>query len=77
MTYWEVSARSKRWGLNQRRNFNSEKEALDFAKEIAKGLPLRMRVQGERRMDEPYKSAKGFKLKWNRFEGVVIEPTQE
>ena len=42
----------------------------------AKGLPLRMKIQGERRLDRPYESAKGFALKWNRFEGVVIEPTE-
>ena len=42
----------------------------------AKGLPLRMNIQGERRLDQPYQSTKGFKLKWNRFEGVVIEPRE-
>jgi hypothetical protein len=35
MTYWEVSARSKRWGLNERKSFNSEKAALDYADQIA------------------------------------------
>lgn len=39
-----------------------------------KGLPLRMKIDGERRIDQPYQSAKKFKLAWNRFQGVVIVP---
>jgi hypothetical protein len=38
MTYWEVSARSKYWGLNERRSFNSEKAALDYAEQIAEQI---------------------------------------
>jgi hypothetical protein len=38
------------------------------------GLPLRMKLEGERRLDQPYQSAKKFKLTWNRFQGVVIVP---
>lgn len=37
-TYWLVSARSKQWGLNERKNFNAEKEALDYAKQIAEQI---------------------------------------
>jgi hypothetical protein len=39
-----------------------------------KGLPLRMNIGGERRLDRPYEAAKKFKLAWNRFQGVVIVP---
>ena len=40
----------------------------------AKGLPLRMAIEGEeRRLDEPYRS-KGIRLRWNLRDGVVIEP---
>src|SRR5689334_861202 len=38
MKYWMGSARSKRWGMNERRNFNSEKEAVNWAREIAKKI---------------------------------------
>ncbi len=37
-----------------------------------RGLPLRMKIDGERRLDRPYEPAKKFKLVWNRLEGVVI-----
>jgi hypothetical protein len=39
----------------------------------ANGLPLRMAIQGQRRLDEPYRS-KGIRLRWNLRDGVVIEP---
>lgn len=39
-----------------------------------KGLPLRMKIGGERRLDQPYNSSKKFKLAWNRLEGVLIVP---
>jgi hypothetical protein len=42
-----------------------------------KGLPLRMKIEGDRRLDRPYQSAKKFKLAWNRFQGVVIVPDAE
>lgn len=42
-----------------------------------KGLPLRMKIDGERRIDQPYQSAKKFKLAWNRFQGVVIVPESD
>src|SRR5262249_61578455 len=41
-----------------------------------KGLPLRMKIQGERRLDRPYESTKPFKLRWNRIDGVVILPEE-
>ena len=41
---------------------------------VEKGLPLRMKIQGERRLDQPYQSGKEFKLKWDRFRGVTIVP---
>jgi hypothetical protein len=34
--YWLVDARSKKWGMNQRPTFSTEKEALDRARAIAK-----------------------------------------
>ena len=40
----------------------------------SKGLPLRMKIDSERRLDKPYESAKKFKLGWNRLQGVVIIP---
>ena len=39
-----------------------------------KGLPLRMKIGGERRLDQPYNSSKKFKLVWNRLQGVVLVP---
>jgi len=36
--YWMVNARSKRWGMNSRPTFNSEAEALDRARAIAKQI---------------------------------------
>ena len=32
------SARSKKWGMNERPNFNSEKDALDWARQIAEQI---------------------------------------
>ena len=42
-----------------------------------KGLPLRMKIGGERRLDQPYESSKKFKLTWNRVEGVLISPSED
>jgi integrase len=36
--YYMVSARSKKWGLNIRKTFTTEKKALDYAREISDGL---------------------------------------
>jgi uncharacterized protein YwqG len=49
MTYWEVSARSKYWGLNERRNFNSEKAALDYAEQIAEQIKLSDHIKNPKR----------------------------
>lgn len=43
----------------------------------ANGLPLRMKIAGERRLDKPYEPTKKFKLVWNRLQGVVIVPTED
>ena len=32
--YWQVSARSVRWGLNERKTFNNEKDAEKYARQI-------------------------------------------
>lgn len=37
-TYFQVSARSKKWGMDQRKSFDSEREAMDFAREIEKQI---------------------------------------
>ncbi|HEX5219947.1 MAG TPA: hypothetical protein VFZ59_10300 [Verrucomicrobiae bacterium] len=34
--YYQVSARSKKWGLNERKTFNTEKDALSYARQIEK-----------------------------------------
>jgi hypothetical protein len=31
-----------------------------------------MKIEGERRLDQPYQRAKKFKLAWSRFQGVEI-----
>jgi integrase len=36
--YWLVSARSAKWGMNERRTFPAENEALDYARQIAKQI---------------------------------------
>jgi integrase len=36
--YWMVSGRSKRWGLNIRKSFNSEKQSRDYVRELEKQL---------------------------------------
>src|SRR5438876_2616175 len=38
MKYWIGSARSKKWGMNERPHFNSEKEAVDWARQIAERI---------------------------------------
>jgi hypothetical protein len=43
----------------------------------AKGLPLRMKNVGERRLDRPYESAKKFKLVWSHREGVLLVPIED
>jgi hypothetical protein len=43
----------------------------------AKGLPIRMKIQGERRLDRPYQSATKFKLVWDRINGVVLVPEND
>lgn len=42
----------------------------------AKGLPLRMAIEGERRLDEPYRVGKKLKLSYTLGQGVVIEPSE-
>jgi len=32
--YWIVCARSKKWGMNERKTFNDEDAALDYARQI-------------------------------------------
>ncbi|MBE0546045.1 MAG: site-specific integrase [Verrucomicrobia bacterium] len=36
--YWLVSARSAKWGMNERKTFGAEKEALDYARQIEKSI---------------------------------------
>ncbi|MFA5190442.1 MAG: hypothetical protein WC740_06950 [Verrucomicrobiia bacterium] len=36
--YWMVSGRSKRWGLNIRKSFNSEKQSRDYVRELENQL---------------------------------------
>jgi hypothetical protein len=37
--WWDVVQLAlSRWGMNERRNFNSEKEAVDWAREVAKKI---------------------------------------
>ena len=58
-------------------NPNKSKTTPEFLKGSTvdeKGLPLRMKIEGERRLDQPYQRAKKFKLAWNRLEGVVFVP---
>ncbi|EEF60505.1 hypothetical protein [Pedosphaera parvula] len=55
-------------------NNNETPEFLKGAIVDDKGLPLRMKVEGERRLDRPYDATKKFKLVWNRLQGVVIVP---
>jgi hypothetical protein len=60
-------------------NPNKSKTTPEFLKGSTvdkKGLPLRMKIEGERRLDQPYERAKKFKLAWNRFEGVVFVPDE-
>jgi hypothetical protein len=54
--YWLVDARSKKWGMNERPSFGTEKEALDRARAIAEQvakfgaqpqLPKEMKVQAD------------------------------
>jgi hypothetical protein len=42
-----------------------------------KGLPLRMKIQGERRLDKPYEATKKFKWHWDRFQGAVMVPVPD
>ena len=37
-SYWMVSARSRKWGLNQRKTFNNEKDAEKYARQIEKQI---------------------------------------
>lgn len=56
-------------------NPNKAKATPEFLKGSTvdeKGLPLRMKIQGERRLDRPYESAKKLKLTWDRFQGVLV-----
>jgi hypothetical protein len=58
-------------------NDHAENTTPEFLKGAAvdeKGLPLRMKIAGERRLDRPYEPATKFKLVWNRLQGVVIVP---
>ena len=41
-----------------------------------RGLPLRMKNLGERRLDRPYEPAKKFKLVWSHREGVLLVPDE-
>ena len=55
-------------------NPNKSKTTPEFLKGSTvdeKGLPLRMKIEGERRLDQPYR-AKKLKLTWDRFQGVVV-----
>jgi len=36
--YWLVSARSTKWGMNERKTFNNEDDALDYARQIEQQL---------------------------------------
>lgn len=38
MKYWIGSARSEKWGMNERPHFNSEKDALEWARQIAEKI---------------------------------------
>jgi len=38
MKYWIGSARSKRWGMNERLHFNNEKDAVEWARQIAERI---------------------------------------
>jgi hypothetical protein len=57
--------------MNNQKNSKTP-EFLKGSTTDEKGLPLRMKLEGERRLDQPYNSSKKFKLAWNRFQGVVI-----
>src|SRR5215467_6299767 len=39
-TYFQVSARSAKWGMNERKTFPTEKEALDYARQIAERIEV-------------------------------------
>src|SRR5262245_33256865 len=54
-------------------NPNKSKTTPEFLKGSTvdeKGLPLRLKIQGERRLDRPYQSANRFKLVWTLRDGV-------
>ena len=36
--YWLVSARSKKWGMKERKVYQSEKDSLDYARQIEKSI---------------------------------------
>jgi hypothetical protein len=60
-------------------NNNEKNETPDYLKGSTvdeNGLPLRMKIGGERRLDRPYTTTKKFKLVWNRLQGVVIVPVE-
>jgi hypothetical protein len=40
LTYFQVSARSAKWGMNKRKTFPNEKEALDHARQIEEQLQI-------------------------------------
>ena len=58
------------------KNQSTVPDYLKAANVDARGLPLRMNIEGERRLDEPYRTGKKFKLSYNLAQGVVIEPTE-
>ena len=62
--------------MNNQKKSNTP-EFLKGSTTDEKGLPLRMKIEGERRLDEPYQSAGKFKLVWDRFRGVVIVPQED
>jgi hypothetical protein len=62
--------------MKSQNNQSTVPEFLKGSNVDAKGLPLRMNIEGERRLDEPYRTGKKFKLSYTLGQGVVIEPTE-
>lgn len=56
---------------------NNTPEFLKGSTVDENGLPLRLKIGGERRLDRPYESAKKFKLVWNRLQGAIFVPDED
>ena len=63
--------------MNNPNNKSKTPEYLKGPTVDEKGLPLRMKIQGERRLDRPYEPTKKFKWHWDRFQGAVMVPVPD